>query len=172
MTILCFSVSMLVLRASTSHARAASVAITGSLSSSPASGPAGTTVSVSGSGWPQPDGSAVTFGYLVATTCTVVTDSQQGTLSTGAFQGWFRWPQGTSLGTYTVCAMIAGNSYNAGSFDLLSTSSPQVTVSPSTLQEREQVTVTATNYYPAGMTVTFYWATLSNKVEFTLSTTV
>ncbi len=171
-TILCFSVSMLALRASTGNARAANFIVSGTLSSSPASGPVGTTISVSGSGWPESDGTTVNFGYLVASTCSLVTDSQPGNMISGAFQGWFRWPQGTSLGPYSVCAMISGTSYTASSFDLLSTASPQVSISPSTLQEREQATATASNYYPAGTTVTFYWATTSNKVEFTLSTTI
>jgi hypothetical protein len=153
----------------TSSARAENGVVTGNLGSSPSSGPAGATITVSGSNWSEPDGTTVDFGYFVGSVCSVVTDSQPGTFSSGSFQGWFRWPQGTSLGTFSVCTIIGSSTVTAGSYTILSSSTPSVAISPGTLSEREHVTVTAQNYYPTGTNVTFYWATTSNQIEFELS---
>lgn len=164
--------SLIAAHAPIAQAHTARKVVTGNLGSSPASGPVGATITVSGSNWSQPDGVTVNLGYLVGSICSVVTDSQPGTFSSGSFQGWFRWPQGTGLGTYSVCAIIGGSSNTAGSFTVLSSTPPQVTMAPSSVQERQQVTVTALNYYPAGTNVTFYWATTSNQIEFELSSAV
>ncbi|HEV2579243.1 MAG TPA: hypothetical protein VGT44_00205, partial [Ktedonobacteraceae bacterium] len=135
----------------------------GTISSSPASGPVGTTITVSGSGWSQPDGTPVYFGYLVNSTCSLVSDSQNGSLSGGAFSGWMRWPLGTPANVYTVCAIISGDSQtlDAGSFTVLSTSAPAVSITPASLQENQQATITATNFVPPGSSINFFW-TLTN----------
>ena len=148
------------------HARA-SAASSGTISSSPFSGPVGTTVVVSGSGWSRPDGAPVYFGYIMDSTCSLVADSQNGTLSGGSFSGWFHWPPGTPKGIYTVCAIIAGSNQKiiAGKFDVLSTSPAQVAVTPGALQENQQATITATNYVPSGTTINFFWTTTGGSVE-------
>src|SRR5579862_4559127 len=79
--------------------------MTGTISSSPSTGPAGTTIRVSGSGWGGTDGTPVSFGYVVNSACSIVGDSQNGSLNNGSFSGWFRWPSGTALNTFRVCAM-------------------------------------------------------------------
>lgn len=151
----------------------ASSSDTGALSSSPSSGPTGTTISVSGSGWSQPDGTPVSFGYSdQASNCKTVThvaDSLSGSFNAGSFSGWLRWPLGTALGTYTVCATFSSTTYNAGYFTVLSTSSPQVSISPSALKENQKVTITASNYLPSGTAVTFYWATTSHTIVRTIN---
>lgn len=164
--LLCLSILPFAASALIARADAGSVSISGSISSSPSSGPAGATIAVSGSGWTgQTDGTSVYFGYLVGTTCSIVTDSQTGTFSSGSFQGWFRWPQSTPTGTYTTCAIIGSLSVTAGTFTVLSATAPQVTISPTTLVENQQATINASNYYPAGSNVTFYWANSSNSVN-------
>lgn len=164
--LLCLSILPFTAFALIARADAGSVSISGSISSSPSSGPAGATIAVSGSGWTgQTDGTSVYFGYLVGTSCSIVTDSQTGTFSSGSFQGWFRWPQSTPTGTYTTCAIIGSLSVTAGTFTVLSATAPQVTISPTTLVENQQATINASNYYPAGSNVTFYWANSSNSVN-------
>src|SRR5205814_1140198 len=66
---------------------------------------------------------------------------------------------------------MSGTIAIAGSFNELSTSPPQVSVSPGTLVERQQATITASNYYPQGTTVNFNWVSLSNQVEFGINGT-
>lgn len=149
----------------------ASAATSGTIGSSPSSGPVGTTVSVSGSGWSQVvDGTAIYFGYMIGSNCSLVSDSQNGAFSSGAFSGWFRWPLNTSLGNYRVCAIISGSgqTLTAGTFRVLSTTPPQVSIAPGALQENQQATITATNYFPQGTSVTFEWATMSNTIVKTL----
>jgi hypothetical protein len=173
LVVLCAIVYCVSLHSTVQQARA-SAADTGAISSSPASGPVGTTVSVSGSGWSQPDGTLVYLGYIVSSNCSLVSDSQNGSFSAGAFSGWLRWPTNTAVGPYTVCAIISGigQTVNAGSFNVLSTSAPQVSITPSALQENQQATITATNYLPASTIITFDWATTSNSIEKTFGTTV
>src|SRR5690349_1668279 len=141
------------------HASAASLSmmITGTIASSPSSGPVGTTISVSGSGWHEADGTPVSFGYEVGSGCSIVSDSQNGSLSGGSFSGWFRWPPGTPLDTYSVCAMIENVMTVAGSFRVLSSSPPAVSISPATLKPHALATITASNYYPARTPVNFLW---------------
>ncbi len=140
------------------HARATglSAIITGTISSSPSSGPVGTTISVSGSGWGGTNGTSVSFGYVgEAPAVHIVADSQSGALSGGSFSGWFRWPAGTALNTFHVCAMLGNVMEVAGSFSVLSSSPPAVSISPSTLVPGTHATITASNYYPAGTPVNF-----------------
>jgi hypothetical protein len=143
--------------------------ITGTISSSPYSGPAGTTISVSGSGWGGTDGTPVSFGYEVNTgnniSCQIVSDSQNGTLNNGSFSGWFRWPSGTALNTFRVCAILGNAMEVAGSFSVLSSSPPAVSISPSTLAPNTHATITASNYYPSGTPVNFLWMSGNTVIE-------
>ena len=146
-----------------------SAMITGTISSSPSTGPVGTTISVSGSGWGGTDGTPVTFGYEVNsggnTVCQIVSDAQNGSLNGGSFSGWFRWPTGTALNTFSVCAMLGNVMEVADSFSVLSSSPPAVSISPSTLAPGTQATITASNYYPAGTQVDFLWVIGNTVIE-------
>jgi hypothetical protein len=70
-----------------------------------------------------------------------------------------------------VCATFSDDPqvHIAGSFEVLSTSSPQVSISPNALKENQKETITATNYLPSGTLVTFYWATTSNTIVRTIN---
>jgi hypothetical protein len=165
---LCFAALSFIAFHSAPHAYAASPSfkmITGSISSSPFSGPVGTTITVSGSGWGGTDGTPVSFGYEVYSGCSIVSDSQGGSLSGGSFSGWFRWPSGTDLNTFPVCAMLGNVMEVAGSFSVLSSNPPSVSISPSTLAPNTQATITASNYYPAGTQVNFSWMSGNTVVD-------
>lgn len=147
-------------------AGASQMVVSGSASSSPSTGPAGTTITVNGSGWGVADGTLVTFGYQVSSSCSIVADSQTGTLSSGNFNGWFRWPSGTALNTYRVCAMLGSSVMAvAGSFSVLSPNPPSVSISPSTVSPNNQATITANNYYPAGTQVNFAWMSGNTVID-------
>jgi serine/threonine protein kinase len=148
-----------------SPAHAARETVTGSIVSSPSSGPVGATITVSGSSWPEPDGEQVSFGYIIAGyNCLIVSDSQAGTFHGGSFSGWFRWPNGIPLGTYTVCATFGSTTGTANTYTLLSTSAPQVFISPTILTAGKSATITGSNYFPAGTTVQLSWETMNGSV--------
>ncbi|HEU0001968.1 MAG TPA: LPXTG cell wall anchor domain-containing protein [Ktedonobacteraceae bacterium] len=157
----------------TPHAYAADASlrfVSGSISSFPAVGPAGTVITVAGSGWGDPDGTAVTFGYVAvanSSTCTIVTNAQNGSLGSGSFTGSFPWPTGTALSTYPVCAMIGTTMAVAGNFSVISSTPPPtaVSISPSILSPNIQATITASNYYPAGMQVNFSWMSGNTVID-------
>jgi hypothetical protein len=148
-----------------SPAHATRETVTGSIVSSPSSGPVGATNAIRGSGWPDPDGEQVSFGYMIASYCSTVPDSQAGTLHGGSFSGWLRWPNGTPLGIYTVCATLGSTTAPANTYKVLSGSAPQVSISPSILTAGTQATVTGSNYYPAGTSVQLFWETLNGSVN-------
>jgi hypothetical protein len=166
---LCFAALSFIAFHSTPRAYAAGTSrmvISGSASSSPSTGPAGTTITVNGSGWGVADGTSVTFGYQISSSCSIVADSQTGTLSSGSFSGWFRWPSGTALNTYRVCAMLGSSVMAvAGSFSVLSSNPPSVSISPSTVSPNNHATITANNYYPAGTQVNFAWMSGNTVIE-------
>lgn len=142
--------------------------VTGSISSFPPAGPAGTVITVAGSDWTAPDGTAVTFGYVAPVTpnsCTIVTNAQNGSLGSGSFTGSFPWPAGTALSTYPVCAMIGTTMAVAGNFSVFSSTPPVVSIAPSTLAPNIQATITASNYYPAGMQVNFSWMSGNTVID-------
>ncbi len=144
--------------------------IVGSVESSSSSGPVGAIITVSGAGWPQADGTQVPFGYMIADNCSIVADSQVGTLSGGSFSGWFRWPVGTALTTYTVCAVIGTETAPANTtYTVLSVSAPQVSIFPTTLTAGTQATITGSNYFPAGTTVQLSWQSMSGSVDFSIN---
>lgn len=168
--LLCLIILSLTIVHSVSYAHKGGGNTNGAVSSSPASGPVGATIAVSGTGWSAYEGTQVSFGYMIASNCSIVPDSQIGVVKGGSFSGWFRWPQGTPLGTYTVCAMIENKLAQANTYTVLSKSGPQVTIAPTTLTPNEQATITATNYFPAGTSVNLLWASMNNQVDFSIST--
>lgn len=143
--------------------------VAASVVSSPTSGPVGAIIAISGSGWPDPDGEQVSFGYLIASYCLIVPGSQASTFHSGSFSGWFRWPGGTALGTYPVCATFGNTTAPANNYTVLSESSPQISISPSMLTAGTQATVTGSNFYPANTTVQLSWETANGSVNFGLS---
>ena len=165
---LCFAALSFIAFHPTPHAYAASASlqvVSGRASSSPSTGPTGTTISVTGSGWGLPDGTSVLFGYQVSAGCSIVADSQSGSLSSGNFSGWFRWPSGTALNTFRVCATLGNVMALAGSFTVLSPNPPGVSISPATLAPGIHATITASNYYPAGTQVTFLWMSGNTVID-------
>jgi hypothetical protein len=148
---------------------AARESITGSISSSPTSGPVGATISISGSGWHEPDGKQVTFGYMIETYCTIVPDVQTSTFKSGSFSGWLRLPNGTPRGTYSICATFGSTTAVANAYTVLSESPPQITISPSILTVGQQATIRGSNYYPAGITVNLFWETTNGSVLLTIT---
>ncbi|HKV56711.1 MAG TPA: hypothetical protein VJO32_00455 [Ktedonobacteraceae bacterium] len=159
---------------STPHAYAADASlriVSGSISSFPSGGPAGTQITVAGSGWTEADGTSVTFGYELTAnaSCTPVTGTPNGSLSNGSFSGSFSWPSGTALSTYPVCAVIettpATTTVVAGNFSVFSSTPPVVSIAPSTLAPNIQATITASNYYPAGMQVNFSWMSGNTVID-------
>src|SRR6266699_266206 len=153
-------------------AHASSAIVKASVTSSPSSGPVGTTITVSGSGCTEPDGTQVSFGYMTNSSFLTVTDSQTGTLTGGNFSGWFHWPQGTPLGTYPVCADDGTTTVIDNTFTLLSESAAQISISPTTLTKGQQATITGSNFFPAGTTVQLFWETANGKVDFGLNPAV
>ena len=148
--------------------------ITGSVSSSPSSGPVGATISVSGSGWTEPDGEQVSLGYMNinATNCSIVTDAQASTFNNGSFSGWLHLPNGTPLDTYQICATFGTTTANANTYTVLTESSPQVSISFSTQKGKQQATISGTNYLPAGTTVNLFWETTNGNVIFTITSAI
>ncbi len=108
-----------------SPAHAIRAAVTGSLASSPSSGPVGATITVSGSGWSSEEGEQISFGSMTDSTCSSRADAQPGRIQSGSFSGWFSWPQGTPLGTYTVCTIREGAAIQSNTSTVLSESGPQ-----------------------------------------------
>src|SRR5260370_2192634 len=156
-----------------SPAHAIRAAITGSIVSSPSSGPVGATITVSGSGWTGEDGTQISFGYLTGSKCSIVVNSQVGTIQSGSFSGWFNWPQGTPLGTYTVCAILEGTTYKTNSYTVLSESVPQISISPTVLTAGKQATITGSNYLPAGTAVQLSWQTVNGSTaDFSIAPTI
>jgi len=167
---LCLAASLYTTALFVSPADAKREKIGGTVDSSPSSGPVGAIITVSGAGWPEADGTQVSFGYMIADNCSTVADSQVGTLSGGSFSGWFRWPVGTALTTYTVCAVIGTQTAPANTtYTVLSLSAPQVSISPLTLTAGTQATITGSNYFPAGTTVQLSWQSMTGSTAFTIN---
>lgn len=130
----------------------------GTLSSSPSSGPAGTVITVSGSGWTQlSDGSQVALGYSQQDCLlgyTPASNSQPGTVEGGSFSGWLVLPGNLAPGTYKICALIGATPTVAGSYTLLSSASPTLSISPTQVTAGQTATVTGSNFLPGGTQVT------------------
>ncbi len=151
---------------------AARESITGSVSSNPSSGPVGATISISGSGWPEPDGEQVSLGYMIASFCTTVPDAQTSPFKSGSFSGWLRLPNGTPLGSYSICATFGSTTAVANTYTVLTESSPQISISLSIQAGVQQATITGSNYFPAGTTVNLFWETTNGSVIFTITSAV
>lgn len=129
---------------------------TGTAASSPSSGPVGAIIDVMGSGWTSvPNGTIVSFGYSTNSNCSsaILPADSPGMINNGAFHGWFRWPQGTAEANYMVCAFMTNITAPANTYTVLSQSSPQISVSPSSAVAGQQATITGMNYLPANTSI-------------------
>jgi hypothetical protein len=156
----------------TANAPATREPLTGSVNSCPASGPVGATISVSSSGWSEPDGEQVSLGYMIASYCSIVSDAQTSTFKSGSFSGWLHLPNGTPLGTYSICATFGSTTAVANTYTVLTEASPQIRISLSTQTGVPQATITGSNYFPAGTTVNLFWETTNGSVLFTITPAV
>ena len=138
-----------------SPAHAIRAAVTGSIASSPSSGPVGAIITVSGSGWSSEEGTQISFGCMTGSKCSSRADALVGTIQGGSFSGWFSWPQGTPMGTYTV----------------LSESGPQISNSPTVHTAGKQATIRGSNYLPAGTAVQLSWQTVNGNTDFSIAPT-
>ncbi len=146
--------------------------ITGSVSSSPSSGPVGATISVSGSGWKEPDGEQVSLGYMIESYCSTDSGAQASSFQNGSFSGSFRLPDGTPMGTYLICATFGTTTAVGNSYTILTESSPKISIALSLQPGTQQATVSGSNYYPAGTRVNLFWETTTGKVIFTIAPVV
>ena len=145
----------------------------GNVSSSPTSGPVGATISVSGSGWPEPDGEQVSLGYMMAAFCSTVPDSQASAFKSGSFSGTLHLPSGTPLGTYSICANFGSTTaISANTYTVLTESSPQISISLPMQSGDQQAKVTGSNYLPSGTAVNLYWETTNGNVLVTIGSVV
>lgn len=147
----------------------------GTYTSSPSQGPVGAVIVVNGSGVNLPDGTQVDFGYVSDfPTCTAASDSQPGVVHGGAFNGWFRWPSGTGTGTFMLCASASGSDQpfflRGTSYDVLSASAPQVSITPATLDAGKQATVKGTHFLPSGTRVNLAWQAAGGGQSMALGT--
>jgi hypothetical protein len=154
LTILCLCISP-------SAAFAMSPLLARTITSSPALGPVGAVIVVTGVGVNSPDGTQIDLGYSTNfATCTAATDTQPGVVRNHAFSGWFRWPAGTGSGrTFEVCAAVDGsnNPFFVGTYQVLSPTPPQISLSPAVPDAGKQATVAGTNFLPAGTSVRLVW---------------
>ncbi len=126
-------------------------------SPSPPQGPAGTTVVVTGNGWPT--GATVTLATgSAAGNCqspTAVSGATGQANGDGFVQISFTWPS-LAPGTYPVCGSVQGESsspkQSANSFTELSQSSPSISL-PGSVASGATVNLTGSNWLPAGIQV-------------------
>ena len=142
------------------------VSTTGSISSSPSSGPVGATISVNGSGWSEPDGEQISLGFMIASYCSIIPNEQASTFKNGSFSGSLHLPNSTPLGTYSICATFGSTTAVANTFTVLTESSPQINISLGVQAGVQQATITGSNYFPVGTTVNLFWET-TNAVSYT-----
>jgi hypothetical protein len=154
-----------------SPAQAIRAAVTESRASRPSSGPVGATITVSGSGWSGEEGEQISFGYLTGSTCSSRADAQLGTIQSGSFSGWFSWPQGAPIGTYTVCALLEGAAMKTSTSTVWSESGPQISNSPTVLTAGKQATIMGSKYLPAGTAVQVSWQTVNGNTDFSIAPT-
>lgn len=131
------------------------------VTSSPAQGPVGAVVVVTGAGVGYADGTQIDLGYSTDfSSCTAAMDTQPGIVRNRAFSGWFRWPASTGSGrTFEVCAAVNGsnNPFFVGTYQVLSATPPQVSLAPMVPGAGKQATVTGANFLPAGTSVRLVW---------------
>jgi hypothetical protein len=170
--VLCFSVMFYSTVHFVTPVHAQRVSTTGSISSSPSSGPVGTTISVSGSGWSEPDGKKISLGYMIESYCSIVPNEQASAFKSGSFSGSLHLPNGTPLGVYSICATFDSTTAVANTFTVLTESSPQINISLAIQAGVQQATITGSNYFPAGTTVNLFWETTNGSVIFTITPAV
>jgi len=132
----------------------------------------GATISISGAGWPESDGEQVSLGYMIASYCSIVPDAQTSTFKNGSFSGWLHLPNGTPLGSYSICATFGRTTAVANTYTVLTESSPQISISLSIQPGVQQATITGSNYFPAGTTVNLFWETTNGNGIFTITPAV
>lgn len=157
------------------HRVARADAATGSITSSPSSGPVGAVIAVNGYGWlTVANGTTVSFGYSPNSDCSaaVVGSYSAGTVLDGAFHGWFRWPEGTAEMTYAVCAFIGNLTVPANTYTVLSTAPPQLSISTPAITSGQQVTITGSNYLPANTQVPLILQSMNGTNSISLGSVV
>lgn len=160
-------------------AKAEQKMIAGSISSNPMSVATGATITVSGSGWTEPDGEPVSLGYVQVSLghmnvsyCLIVSGAQVSSFTNGAFSGSLQFPSGTPPGIYRICATFGTTTAFANTFTILTPSSPQISIAFSKPPPTRWATVSGSNYYPAGTTVHLFWETANGKIMFTIPSAV
>lgn len=126
---------------------------------SPTRGPVGAVIVVTGKGVGLPDGTEVDLGYTADfQNCNILSGGRPGVVQNGAFSGWFRWPAGTGKKSFGVC-VSTGNSFafQVGSYQVLSDSTPHISVVPTVPNAGKQATVSGENFFPAGTSVNLVW---------------
>jgi len=125
------------------------------VSPSSARGPSGATLTFAGSGWGT---TSVAIGVSL-NGCDPVSNWQNNTIThvtpdgSGSFgNASGQWPGAlTNVGTYTLCAYDGtGQPVTGPSYSLLSASSPTITLSASTAQVSQPITITGTNFLGVG----------------------
>jgi hypothetical protein len=127
---------------------------------------------VSGSSWSEPDGEQVSFGYIIASACFIVSNAHTGLFRSGSFSGWLHLPNGTPQGTYSICATFGSTTAVANTYTVLTETSPQISISFSIEVGEQQATISGSNYLPAGTTVNLYWETTNGNIIFTIDPAV
>lgn len=166
--------TVLCLFTSSSAAFAMSRFLVRTVTSSPVQGPVGAVIVVTGVGVNYPNGTQIDLGYSTNfATCTAATDTQPGIVRNHAFSGWFRWPASTGSGrTFEVCAAVDGsnNPFVVGTYQVLSPTPPQISLSPTVPGAGKQAMVAGTNFLPPGTTVRLVWPAANGLASVLLGT--
>jgi len=128
----------------------------------------GATISVSGSGWSEPDGEQVSLGYMIESFCSIVSNAQASSFKNGAFSGSLQLPNGTPPGTYSICATFGTTTAEANTYTVITQASPQISIALSAQSGTQQAKVSGSNYYPAGTAVNLFWEATNGNVIFTI----
>ncbi|HEX7735277.1 MAG TPA: hypothetical protein VF458_10440 [Ktedonobacteraceae bacterium] len=140
---------------------------------SPTRGPVGAVITVSGNGLFFSDGTRIDLGYTIdGRTCNLVSGGQAGVARGGAFSGWFRWPTSTGTGTFGVCGSTGSFTFQLGSYQVLSASSPHLFVGPGTPQAGKQTTIFGTNFLPGATSVSLTWRSANGGPSISLGSVV
>ena len=163
----------------------------GTITSSPTSGSAGTTITVTGSNItmdvaPSPGATpvatptalvtsgSVTFGYSTASDCSSFNSvSSSGTapsVTGGGFTGTFAWPSGTTTGTtYYVCAQVSGVSGTLVGSTFQVSATPSVSADQSSYTVGDDMTVSGSDF-PDTTAVTVKLQSSNGATKTTLGT--
>lgn len=171
---LCMALLALLLPASFPLVFAASLSPTrNAFAVSPAQGPVGAVIAVSGNGVFFSDGTRVDLGYTVDDrTCTLVGGGRSGVMRNGSFSGWFRWPTGTGTGSFGVCATANAFTFKVGSYQVLSASIPHISMTKTSLKAGKQAIVSGAHFLPGGTRVNLIWRSTHGGQSIVLATAV